>query len=240
MNGDRKHIEEKIKRFSEQPGYQAVQNRSLSLDVDKVSYQITRLNDEQYRLLRKNSLTIAEDHDLFMALYCSKQTIYRSFSRMYATLKSLFGESGHHYDDWKSSFSFPFLVYFEKEGHEVDYLLNVYNFRSSIEMILYKLIRFDNQDDDRMIIHQPFSDFPQSDIKAFTLYFLGYLTGYFKAYVETNHTEFFYKSAESNLIIFGYENGAFFDLQFDDPEAFEAKQAALKRAKPAEPGNSQR
>lgn len=229
MKDDIDLVAKTIQKYSGHPKSRTIKNQSIYIHLKSVSYQVTRLNDEQYKLLRKNTLSIAQDYAFLMYLYSNENLIYRSFSRMYATLKHLFGESGGYYDDWKGSFSFPFLICFERDGQDVEYLINVYNFRSAIEFSLYKLISSENQEYDKMVIHKPFPEFIKEQINIFLICFIGNLTDFFEKNLHGNYEAFFYKTAQSNLIIFGHQNGEFFDLQFDDPDEFEAKREELAR-----------
>ena len=133
-------------------------------------------------------------------------------------LKRLFGESGNYYDDWKGSFSFPFLIYLQKE-EEFGYLMNIYNIKSSIEFKIAKLIHADDKRLERDILHNPFEEFPREEINYLIDYFVGFLTGYFKS-VRDRYDEFFFKTVKSNLILFGYRDGCFFDNQYENEEEF--------------------
>ncbi len=224
-------IANKIQRFTGEHSSESIKNNSIDLRLKSASYQVTRLNDQQYVKLRKNSLSIAQDYSFLMYLSSNKNLIYHSFSRMYAALKSLFSESGNCYDDWKGSFSFPFLICFDKGSQTFDYLMNVHNLRSGIEFSLRKLVKFDNTNYDKMLIHKPFPDFTKEQMNVFLICFVGHLTDFFEANLHGNYDSFFYKTAHSNLIIFGHQNGAFFDYQFDEPDKFEAKLEELKQVK---------
>jgi hypothetical protein len=57
------------------------------------------------------------------------------------------------------------------------------------------------------------------------------LTDFFEENLSQNYDTFFYKTAQSNLIIFGHQNGEFFEMQFNDPDKFDAMFEALKRVK---------
>ena len=111
-----------------------VKNRSLDIKVEDKLYKLIRLNDAQFYLLYKNGIAISDDYAHLMMLSRDDSIIYSSFAKMYITLKSLFGESGRHYYDWKGSFSFPFLICFKKGEELIGYLMNVYNSRSTIDI----------------------------------------------------------------------------------------------------------
>lgn len=217
-----------INKYSKNRDDSLVKNSSINIQTEERTYKLIRLNDEQFYSLYKNSIPIFEDYGHLMALSRNKNIIYSSFSKMYVTLKDLFGESGKYYDDWKGSFSFPFLITFQKGEEQFGYLMNLHNIRSSIEFKIAKLIHEDDERLERNILHNPFEEFPREEITYFFNYFVGFLTGYFES-VSKRYDEFFFKTAESNLILFGYKDGCYFDNQYDNEEEFRA--AILKLTK---------
>ena len=216
-----------IKKYSKE-GYTPVKNISINIETKKRIYKLIRLNDEQFYLLYKNSISIFEDYAHLMYLSTANDNIYSSFSKMYVTLKELFGESGKYYDNWKGSFSFPFLIYFQKGEEEFGYLMNLHNIRSSIEFKIAKLIHADDDMFKRDILHKPFAEFPREEINYFINYFVGFLTGYFES-IRDRYDEFFFKIVESNLILFGYKDGHYFDNQYETEEEFHEAIQELKR-----------
>lgn len=223
-------IAKKIQNFSGKQPPKQIKNISIEIQSKNTSYRVIRLNDKQYVMLGQNSISIADDDYFLMSLYSKRKFIFHSLSKMYATLKHLFEESGDCYDDWKGSFSFPFLVSFERNGEEFDYLMNIHNVRSGIEFSLRKLIKADDKNFDVMIRHKPFPEFKIKQINDFLICFIGYLTDYYEAN-KLDYEAVFYKTVQSNLIIFGHKNGEFFDWQCDDPDEFEAEIKKLKKVK---------
>jgi len=204
-----------IARYNEVKEYKSIKNVSINVETEKNVYKLIRLNDEQYYQLHKNSIAIFEDYGHMMSLYADKDIIYSSFSKMFTALKLLFGESGKYYDDWKGSFSFPFLI-LNKDKEEFAYLMNIYNIRSSIEFGIRKLIPVDDTLE-RDIIHNPFEEFSKEEINYFINFFVGYLTGFFNV-ISKQYNKLFFQTIRSNLILFGYDGTEFFDYQYDEEE----------------------
>jgi hypothetical protein len=146
---------------------------------------------------------------------------------MYASLRLLFGESGKYYDDWKGSFSFPFLICFQKEGEEYAYLMNIMNLRSSIEFNMRKLVFPDNEVE-RGIMYEPFEDFPRREMTYVINFLVGYLSGYFEV-VSDQYNELFFHAVDSNLILFGYDGKDFFDYQYDNEDEYRKDIEELKK-----------
>ncbi len=107
-NDNTELVSHMIRKYNESKDYTPVRNASLEIKTKENVYKLIRLNDEQYYLLRKNSVPIFEDYGHQISLFMDEDIIYSSFSKMYVTLKALFGESGKYYDNWKGSFHFRF------------------------------------------------------------------------------------------------------------------------------------
>lgn len=213
-------IRHMIRKYNDNKEYTPVKNASVRIETEDNVYRLIRLNDEQYFLLRKNSIAISEDYSHLMSLSMNRDIIYSSFSKMYVTLKALFGESGKYYDDWKGAFSFPFLIHFHKGEEEFGYVMNLMSLRSSVEFHMARLIHADDDKFRRDILHEPFEEFPRDEIRYFINFFIGFLSGYFKATAEL-YTDPFFKTVDSNLILFGYRDGHFFDEQYDNSDEFD-------------------
>lgn len=217
-----------IKKYNKQKGYTQVKNISINIKIKENIYKLIRLNDEQFHLLYKNSISILEDYEYFMHPSLRKDTIYSNFSKMYIALTELFGKSGKYYDDWKSSFSFPFIIHFQKGEEEFEYLMNLYNYRSSIKFEIAKLIYSDDNIFKRDILHNPLEEFPRVDIRNFISFFVGFLTGYFES-INERYDKFFFKIVQSNHILFGYKDGRFFDNEYEKEEEFNEAIQELKK-----------
>lgn len=103
-----------------------------------------------------------------MSLAKDKSMIFRSFAKMYVTLKELFGESSSSVDPWKNTFYFPFLILFQKAEVEYAYLMKVYNIKTGIQFSGAKLIPVDDESLNRDIIHAPFAELSTEEINYLT------------------------------------------------------------------------
>jgi len=216
-----------IEEYTRSRKYVPVKNVSMDVDTENNIYKFIRLNDDQFYELHNNSIPIFDDYGHLMSLNRYENTIFPNFSKIYVTLKKIFGESGKYYDDWKNSFSFPFLIYFKKDEEQFVYLMNIFNIRSSIEFSIRKVIHIDDETYKKDVLHDPFEEFPREEINYFIEYLAGYLTGYFKS-LEKQYDEPFFKTVESNLILFGYKDGSYFDDQYDNEEEFHQAIRELK------------
>ncbi|PKO20955.1 MAG: hypothetical protein CVU38_17390 [Chloroflexi bacterium HGW-Chloroflexi-1] len=188
---------------------------------------LLRLDDNAYRRLRQHSIPISENHALYWELEFplqrepSKKDERLSLPKAYVALKTLFGESGGDFDDWKGSFAFPFFLKVARGDQDFAYLLNVHDHRCSIEFDIYKLAPPDAGYDSRRY-YEPFEEeFARAEIDHFIVYFYGFLVGFFDA-VKDRHDEPFCKQVGSQSVLYGYQDGQFFEEQYDSEEEYQA------------------
>lgn len=208
-----------IKKYTDRD---PIENQSITIKAKKknMQYKLIRLTDDQFHQLRKNSLTIAEDYFHLMRLSRDKRIIYQNLSKMYSALTWCFGESGDYYDPWKCSFSFPFLLSFSKEGVDFDYLMEIIDIRASIDFKVAKIIYADDKTYRRELVHEPFTELPREEINYCINFITGYLTGLFKV-LHKQYAKPFLKHVRSELVIYGYKDGDFFEHQYDSEEEVE-------------------
>ena len=209
--------------------------RGPVIDVAVKSFRCrcTRLDNREHFELGRNSLAIADDEGFYIGFYRSleRRGDYLNFAKIYVILKSLCGKSGNGYDDWKGSFSFPFLVEVIKGGKEFRYLLNIFNYRDSLYFNFRKPLPPDDQRFDRQVIYQPLAEeFSREEMNSFITSFYAYLVSSFKA-MAPGYNEFFFKRVDSNGILFGYEDGQFFEEHFKSSEEYNKALERLEKVK---------
>ncbi len=193
-------------------------NVMIEVDTKENRYKLIRLNNKQYYLLQKKSLAIMDDYSHQMTLSCAVNCIYGSFSKTLVALINIFGESGPFFDEWKGSFSFPFLIL--KEGdEEFGYVMNVRNCKSTIDYSFQKLIRDGDDRFERTKVYDPFDDFYREEERRFIDFFISCITVSFES-IKDNYNKFFFQAVRTNLILFGYKDGVFFDEQYENEKEF--------------------
>jgi|GEM_PF-936272 len=211
-----------IKKYNKKNQYIPIKNNSIEIESKENIYKLIRISDEEYSMLRLHSVQIKEDFMHFMSLSGSKDLIYPSLSKMYTTLKDLFGESGEHYDDWKCSFCFPFLMQFKYKNVEFDYLMKVIDIKGGIEIIFYKMVHEDDEECKRKeIIYRSFEELPEDEMIYIMNYFAGYMTGVFKN-LDLIYTKFYFKTINSLNIVYGFKHPDFFDKRFESDEEYDS------------------
>ena len=197
------------------------ETKNISIDIkakDRV-YKLVRLSDKQFDLLQYNSIALFNDYTQLMLMSRDKELIFSNRAKMYASLLWQFDESGKCYDDWKCSFSFPFLIYFKNGEEEFGYLMNIINIRSAIEFRLYKLVKSDDEKFKSDSYYNSFDDFPQVEINYVNNYVAGFLSGIFEV-IKKQTCEPFFGTVGSNLIVFGCKDGKYFNNQYEEEEQF--------------------
>ncbi len=199
----------------------------LTLDLKTCQCSLLRLDDHAYRRLRRHAIPISENLALYWELEFplrrdpNREDHRLSLPKAYVALKTLFGASGDAFDDWKGSFVFPFFLKVAKGDQNFAYLLNVHDHRCNIEFDIYKIAPPEAGYDPRLY-HEPFEDeFTRTEIDYFITYFYGYLVGFFRA-IKEQYDEPFFKQVGSESVLYGYQDGQFFEEQYHVPEEYEA------------------
>ncbi|MCM8624894.1 hypothetical protein [Accumulibacter sp.] len=122
-------------------------------------------------------------------------------------------------DDWKGIFSFPFEVEVFRNGCCHRYVLNVVNWRSTVELRFFKVVT-DAQRFASRLYRPPIEDeFSAREMQCVD----GYLYGRRIALRERRgyrEVPDFVGKIEMQLVILGYRGGLFFQHRYDDPDEF--------------------
>lgn len=198
--------------------------RATGLDA-----RIGRISDHRFRSRIRHCLCI--DPDLATWLSLKPPTIeeprsLNSLAQFYAAFRRAYGESGNQFDRWKGAFNFAFEIQVLKGSAVIPYVLNVVNFRSGVEFRYYKLIDPTDTHFDRFVVHRPLvEEFSEKQMTAVSAYLCGFAQGYWETSMLPGDEREFLKWVESNLILFGYKAGDYFEECFQDMEAFEVEKA---------------
>lgn len=196
--------------------------KPLEVLVEGLHCRLIHLDDARYGQLAGNSLAIREDHGFLLGLLLNqrRQGKMLNLAEVYAAFKARFGESGRCFDDYKGAFSFPFEVVVFRGETVYLYVLNVVNWRSSIEFHFRKVILPDDRKFDRMLVHPPFpTEFSADGINTVVAFLYGFAQGVVETLCRC-HIEEFVKKVDSNLILFGFRQGTFFEEQYEDSDEF--------------------
>lgn len=209
--------------FSHNP----VRNWSLEFEGERAYYSIYRLKEDQLNALTPYAAPVRGDSMLNMELSLTTDEFLSSLAKIYTALRLSFGESGERYDYYKSGFSYLFLVTISKSENSY-YILRFGDIKGSIEIKFFKILSQKPNRENVGYILEADEDFTWDEMSYLTYFFLGYLRGYFRA-ISPYYNEPFVKTVLSELIIYGYLDGEFFDKKFDTPEAHDAAMALAQR-----------
>jgi len=219
---------------------------NLNLTLKDYKCRLYRLDEEQYRSLRLNSLPISSNAFVLLAIHQKYQATneHLTLPKFYFTLTRIAGESSRFYDDWKGTFCFPFLMKIDKPESVLDnYLLILADWRGNLEFRFRRLIGENEHyvGIERDVVRKPFEDeFSKKEMDSFIVYFYSYLVGFFEGCSETiqklvlPHYDLvkddyeFFKHIDSNSILYGYTDGEFWEKHYEEPDYYCQRRDELK------------
>lgn len=181
-----------------------------------------RLDDEEDTLLRCRSLAIADDGLFLLRLTSEPNGTELSLGRARAALTELAGPSSAAFDDYKQSFRFPFLLGTPPDRPHADYRLVVQDVRGSIYYSMSRVAPADDPRIKRHLLHPPFDEeFSRQELNVLAATFHGFLKGYSKT-VDPRHSQPFVATVDSQFIVYGCVDGAFFEESHEEQDAYRA------------------
>jgi hypothetical protein len=198
-----------------------------SLALDKGTYHLWRLSEDEYRDLRQSSLPIKIKGFLLWKLWLSEQNDPERLSlpKALLSLKALFGKSSDFLDTWKCSFTFPLLLRLTRPTGQFLYLVRIGDVRGMLEVWLYRFLEAGTEGHNIDVYQDPVeNEFSCEEIDRFICCIYAFLSG-------MGHTlrpqQPFLKRIESQNIIYGYDGDDFFEDEFDSEEAYQASIASF-------------
>jgi hypothetical protein len=204
----------------------------IEVRVGRLHCRLRRIGDCRYRRLARNGLVIQENYGFLMDLLRDRRRYGEllNLAEFYVAFKEIFGESGSCFDDWKGAFAFPFEVAVFKEDAVYCYVLNVINWRDTVEFNFRKVLPPDERGFERAVIHPPFAaEFSTDEMNTLVAFLYGYVEGALRV-IRRYYTDEFVRQVSSNLILFGFHQGRFFEEQYDDCAEFGAARKRLVQA----------
>jgi hypothetical protein len=201
------------------------------------SIQAILLEPEEYFFLKWRMKNLGISQKGFVDFYLQSEIERNNLtiSEIYFAAKLLFGESSDRYDDFKSSYTFPFLLIVKKNGVSNLYIMNFRDYSTSINFSFDRLIigkKF--TDKDPSTYHDPIEDeFSLEEINIFQHKFISYLIGIYKGYqLSGKKIKDFTRVCEKPCAIYGFSNQeSFFDIYEGYDELYEAIKELEKDAK---------
>ncbi len=204
-----------------------IRRETLTLDLDG-TYRLRRLSDGEYADLRRS--TIAIERVPFWIEDELRGRTELSLGEFYASMKSLFGERGRLFDQWKCTFSFPLALDVRGVARSPAYILEIKDFRGGIE---HNFLQVVSPSDPRLKDPTYYAADPEELSASRMAHLLSHFTGFQKGFYESYpHTqEPFLMVVESNLILYGHNGQRFFEEQPDHKD-FDARWRVLSARLP--------
>ena len=209
------------------------QKPQIQCSFNGKKYGLYRLNDEEYHQLHQMSLSIDVDPIYLMKLeqYFEIKQQRLNLAQINVILTVIAGETRQFYDDWKSSFCFPFALKIETISKILDnYMLTLCDWRGHLDFQFQRLVsdKEISQGMKRDVVKSPFpEELSEDDIKDLILYLHSYFNAHFQS-IQHIKWENFFKSIDSNLILYGYQDGEFWQENYREEEEYMQKIEELK------------
>ncbi|UIE38884.1 hypothetical protein [Leptodesmis sichuanensis] len=202
----------------------------LILHQAATKFHFWRLSEDEFRQLRSRSVPIRTDGMFLLQIMLSERNNPNRLTlpKALLILERLFGKSSDWIDDWKGSFSFPLLMKIQKPDSAFFYLLRIEDHRGSLEYRLYRVLEDGTAGVDAYMFQSPVeSEFSNQEINEFISLVHGFLTDAIYFFCKQQFEPFF-KRIDSNHILYGYRDGAFFEEEIDSPEDYQAAVRTLE------------
>ncbi len=155
--------------------------KRLEICNEHLRCRASRIGDGRYVSLARQCLSIEVDYALWWELGrdSKDRESWMNLAKFYAAFSEAFGECGTRYYDWKGAFNFAFEVDVFNGETPNQYLLNVVNFRNTVEFRYGKIIPDTETRYDRHIMHAPFDEeFSAKQMGTLSAFLLGYAEGF--------------------------------------------------------------
>jgi hypothetical protein len=199
---------------------------------DRIVVRKWRISDSMALQLSKRSYPV--DMPLKASVYLWRTgKDFPSLGEILYVFEHSFGPSSAKYDDYKQSFSFPFLVEATLGDRVVHLVLRICDYKGAIEFRFRRMIEREEDLSKELDYIQHCDDLSDADFEYIVGYLLGWVEGFVNTRCEYCRPEKpFYRTIPVTLTIYGYHEG-FFCTHFDDSDQFDAKLSVLKELMPS-------
>lgn len=202
----------------------------ITIDLKNAVCVVVPITAREYYNAVQRSLPILENYDHYLLLGCQLQRESPDFDlpRLYAALRTLFGESSVTYDVYKCSFGYQFLLKIIRKDKESEYALNFTDIKGGISFIFSRILALEELEKhkDRDVLREQLeNDFSKDEMEYFMTWFTFYLVGFMRSF---DYNEEFARSLDYRLMIYGYRNNRFFLDQYEDPDEFYAAKIDMR------------
>ncbi|MCF7963720.1 MAG: hypothetical protein K9M08_23515 [Pirellula sp.] len=200
--------------------------------LDRILVSKWRISDSMALQLFKRSYPIEIPFKASVNLWRPGKD-FPSLGEILYAFELSFGPSSAKYDDYKQSFSFPFLMEAKLGERVIHFVLNIWDYKGAIEFRFRRIIEREEDLSKKADVIQQCTERSDTEFE----YIVGYLIGWIKGYVNTR-CEYsrpekpFYRIIPAALMIYGYLE-SFFCSHFEDSDSFDARASELKELIPS-------
>jgi hypothetical protein len=190
---------------------------------DGAEFSLRRISDNELHRLARRAAPI--ENDLMFWMHWNsrrRQPAMLSLPEFFVAMADAFGASGFAFDDYKSSFCFPFHLTTDKGGSLGNYVLLVQDWKGGVEA---RLMRCCSDRQPPLGPPQPFVDAELS--RDDFHYLMNFLGGYLEGRQETMPAEAehsvpdFVQRVDAALLLYGYRDGMPFEHAHEDSSDYE-------------------
>jgi len=180
-------------------------------------------------------LPISENHWFHLVLHHQLKHHAPDFNhpRLYAVLRTLFGESNAAYDDYKCSFGYQFILRITGKDRVSVYALNFTDIKGGVDFLFRKILTTSEELEkykDRNVLREPMEhDFSKDEMEYFMTWFMFYMVGFMES-LEPRYNEVFARSQDYCWMIYGFRDNAFFLNQYEDYDEFHAAKKRIQES----------
>jgi hypothetical protein len=183
-------------------------------DATQFTFELWRLNDAEYKQLRSRSFSIRYNSFFMLSLGSMDRGKPDELilPKVLLVMEEEFGESSKYIDDWKQTFSFPFLLAIHKPTGTFYHLLRIEDYRGGLEFNLCRILdEHKHLGLDLRVAHLPIEDeFSNTEIE----YLVSYLWGFLQAQSRYLHVLLpeikpFFRHVGASHVLYGYWDGKF-------------------------------
>jgi len=202
-----------------------MKNRALTISLRSAKCEMQCISPAEYLRLFQRSVPIVENYEYYMLLHhtLKKEACDSFHARLYASLRSLFGETTNDFDDYKCSFGYTFFLKLNGESRKSEYTLYFTDIKGGMNFLFRKVYATQEECGDkckRDVLREPLEDdFSKDEMEHLMTWFVFYLLGFMDSF-EAYYDEPFARSLDACFAIYGYRDGSFFVDSYDDNEIF--------------------
>lgn len=198
-----------------------MQSKPLVIQCRGAEFTLRRIDDGELHRLARTATQIEDDHGFWLQWdHRHRQPGALSLAEFFVGMTRAFGTTGLAFDDYKSSFCFPFQLTTEKASVRGDYLLLVEDWKGGVAA---KLLRRCGRRTPQLGPIEPFvaAEFSRDDFR----FVMNFLDGYLEGLQSVAHrTEppvpDFVQCVDAAFLVYGYRDGAPFERCFDAEDEY--------------------